>query len=272
MKLEFELLKSVVKSAIKSPIYSLYEKRLAQFLMQSKRPKHVGLILDGNRRYAKGMKWKNLVRGHKVGADKVHDLLYWCEEFDIPVISIWIFSLDNFKRSEEEVSGLFKLIEKKTRELCNDREIHDKQVRLNYMGRTELLPESLQQVIKEAEELTAHYKRFQLNIAIAYGGREEITDAFRSYTKECEGQGMSMEEMAETMTPASLEPFLYTSGLPEPDLIIRTSGEVRLSGFLLWQSAYAEYYFSDVLWPDFRKIDFMRALRVYANRQRRYGK
>lgn len=272
MKWEVELLKAKVKSLVKQPLYAMYEKRLADSIVKSNTPNHIGLILDGNRRFARGKGIRRVIKGHAAGADKVDELLYWCEEFNIPVITIWIFSLDNFGRSQEELDDLFTLIEAKTRSLCEDSTIFEKQVRLNYMGRTELLPESLQAVIREAETKTAHHSRFQLNIAIAYGGREEITDAFRSYLADAEQKGQTLESIQKDLSPDSIEPFLYTSGLPEPDLIIRTSGEIRLSGFLLWQSAYAEYYFCDVLWPAFRKIDFMRALRVYEQRHRRFGK
>lgn len=273
MRWELSLLKSRLKHIIKSPLYDFYEGRLSKELHKAPAlPKHIGLILDGNRRFAKEKRFQKAVEGHAAGADKVRELIFWCEEFDIPVITLWIFSLDNFSRSEDEVNGLFRLIERKTRELCTDPLIYDKQVRLKYMGRTSLLPDSLQESIREAEKATESHQRFQLNIAVAYGGREEIADAFRSYIEAAHKEGKPLDTIAQHFTPDSLEPYLYTSGLPEPDLIIRTSGEIRLSGFLLWQSAYAEYYFSDVLWPEFRKIDFLRALRVYTRRQRRFGK
>lgn len=272
MSIYKKLLKDKIKNTIKYPFYSVYRRRLEKAVRNSESPKHIGIILDGNRRYAQGKGLFKAVEGHAHGADKVHELLRWCYEYDVSVITIWIFSLDNFKRDEEEVDGLFKLIEKRTRTLVADPEIHEKKVRINYIGRTELLPDSLQDAIAQAERETGHYDRLVLNIAIAYGGREEITDAMGRYLKDCEKKGLSLDEISDSVDPGTLEPYLYTVGLPEPDLIIRTSGEIRLSGFLLWQSAYAEYYFSDVLWPEFRKIDFLRALRMYSKRQRRFGK
>ena len=261
-----------VQNWVARPLYNLYEKQLEREIRRELIPNHVGIILDGNRRFARNHKMATVVKGHLYGAEKLREMLRWCYEFNIPVITIWIFSLDNFDREDDEVKGLFHLIESKTREWLEDPEIHEKRVKFRYSGRTALLPESLQATIAEAESRTAKYNDFILNIAIAYGGREEITDAFRRYVEVSKEQGLSIDELQNQLQPETLEPFLYTSGLPEPDLIIRTSGELRLSGFLLWQSAYAEYYFCDVLWPEFRRIDFLRALRSYSRRKRRYGK
>lgn len=261
-----------VQNWVARPLYDLYEKQLERQIKHSLVPNHVGIILDGNRRFARQQKMSTVVKGHLYGAEKLREMLRWCYELNIPVITIWIFSLDNFNREDDEVKGLFNLIESKTREWLEDPEIHEKRVRFRYSGRTALLPASLQATIAEAEARTATYNDFVLNIAIAYGGREEITDAFRRYVESSKEKGLSMEELQQQLQPETLEPFLYTSGLPEPDLIIRTSGELRLSGFLLWQSAYAEYYFCDVLWPEFRRIDFLRALRSYNRRKRRFGK
>ncbi len=261
-----------VQNWLARPLYNIYEKQLERELQHGIIPKHVGIILDGNRRFARQHKMSTVVKGHRHGADKLREMLRWCYEFNISVITIWIFSLDNFDREADEVQGLFNLIENRTLEWLKDPEIEEKKVRFRYSGRTELLPESLQKTIAKAEEQTMNHKDFVLNIAIAYGGREEITDAFRRYVEAGKEKGLSLDDLQKEMQPETLEPFLYTSGLPEPDLIIRTSGELRLSGFLLWQSAYAEYYFCDVLWPEFRRIDFLRALRSYNQRKRRFGK
>lgn len=254
------------------PVHSFYEALLDREVKQGEKPQHVGIVLDGNRRFARQNKMSHVVKGHQYGAEKLWEMLRWCHDMDIRVITIWIFSLDNFNREEDEVNGLFKLIEEKTLAWLEDPEIYEKQVRFRYSGRTELLPDSLQAAIKEAEERTADHHGFILNIAIAYGGREEITDAFRRYVENGQEQGMTMDQLRDNINPEELGQHMYTSGLPEPDLIIRTSGELRLSGFLLWQSAYSEYYFTDVLWPDFRRIDFLRALRSYHKRKRRYGR
>lgn len=272
MNLLWRLIRNRVQSLVEKPLYWAYEKQLEKDVIAGQKPKHLGIILDGNRRFARLQNMGNVVNGHLHGAEKLRDMLQWCYEFEIPVITIWIFSMDNFQRDPEEVQGLFQLIEKKTRAWQTDPEIHEKRVQLRYSGRKELLPESLQEAIREAEACTAHYHDFILNIAIAYGGREEITDAFRCYMQQGLEQGLSLQEVHAQLSEKNLEQHLYTSGLPEPDFVIRTSGELRLSGFLLWQSAYAEYYFCDVLWPEFRRIDFLRALRSYALRKRRFGR
>lgn len=267
-----EMLRQKVQNVVAAPLYSYYEKQLERELEGAEIPQHVGIILDGNRRFARLAGMKHAVQGHLFGANKLREMLRWCYEFRIPVITIWIFSLDNFDREHDEVLGLFRLIEDKTREWMRDPEIREKRVRFRYSGRTELLPPSLQEAIASAEAQTASHNDFVLNIAIAYGGREEITDAMRRYLDAGAKEGLSVKELRDRLDPEALEPYLYTSGLPEPDLIIRTSGELRLSGFLLWQSAYSEYYFCDVLWPQFRRVDFLRALRSFAVRKRRFGK
>ena len=182
------------------------------------------------------------------------------------------FSLDNFQRAESEVTDLLRLFEERTRELIDSPDVHESEIRIRYIGKTELLPESLQTAIAEVQHATRHYERFKLNIAMAYGGRQEITEAFRAYLRDQAERGGDLRQMATEFDDASIERFLYTTGQPEPDLILRTSGEVRLSGFLLWQSAYSEFYFSDTYWPAFRRIDLYRALRAYSQRQRRLGR
>ncbi len=252
--------------------YQLYERRLQREARAWVMPKHIGIILDGNRRFARQAGLQRLTDGHARGAEKVREVLQWCYDLGIPVVTIWIFSLDNFKRDADEVEGLMDLIAEKTRGIVTDPDIHRKQVRVKYIGRLELLPERVRAAIGAAEGATAQYDCRFLNIAIAYGGREEITDAFRRYLGDQAAGGRPLAEIAASLKADDLDQYLYTSGQPDPDLIIRTSGEVRLSGFLLWQSAYAEYYFCDSYWPAFRRIDFLRALRAYHQRQRRFGK
>jgi len=257
---------------IQRPLYPIYERLLLARADTWRKPQHIGIIMDGNRRFARNLGASDVAIGHQVGADKLRETLNWCFERNIPVITVWGFSIDNFNRDSEEVHSLFELFERKTREMVTSSELHGNQVRVRIIGRRDLLPESLQDAIHELEQATGHYQRFVLNIALAYGGREEIADAFREYLGQAQRTGRSLEDAIENFNPKVLERYLYTSGLPEPDLIIRTSGEVRLSGFMLWQSANSEYYFCDTHWPAFRRIDFLRALRSYDQRQRRFGR
>jgi short-chain Z-isoprenyl diphosphate synthase len=228
--------------------------------------------MDGNRRFARELGLRSPSHGHERGAEKLREVLSWCYELDIPVVTVWSFSLDNLSRDTTEVESLLQLFERETQKLAEHSDVHTNQVRVRYLGKLELLPESLRQAIRDAEAATAAYERFQLNIAMAYGGREEITDAFRHYLADHLQAGRRLEEVLAGFDDRAIEPYLYTSGLPEPDLLLRTSGEVRMSGFLLWQSAYSEFYFCDTYWPAFRKIDLLRALRSYHLRQRRYGR
>lgn len=263
---------SLFKQQIKRPFYTLYLRRLRSQASSWRKPQHIGFIMDGNRRFAREVGLASPLWGHRRGADKLSEMLEWCYQNDIRVVTVWCFSLENFQRSAAEVEGLLNLFEDKTREIRSDRQVHDQRVRVRYIGKLEMLPESLREEIRRAEEATAHYDSYQLNIAMAYGGREEITEAFRRYLQEQGQQGESLESMIAGLDAEAIQPYLYTSGLPEPDLILRTSGELRSSGFLLWQSAYSEFYFCDTCWPAFREIDFLRALRSFHLRQRRYGR
>lgn len=260
------------KALIKAPFYKLYERRLSAQSGSWRLPRHIGLIMDGNRRFARSSGGQSASFGHARGAEKLMDVLSWCYEMGIPVVTVWSFSLDNFHRDTSEVEALLELFETKTREMVDNDEVHSRQVQVRYIGKLELLPESLRRAIAAVEEATAGYTKFHLNIAMAYGGREEITDAFRSYLSEQQNQGHDLGHVLGDFDDRCLEPYLYTTGLPEPDLILRTSGEVRLSGFLLWQSAYSEYYFCDACWPAIRKIDLLRAVRTFSHRQRRFGR
>lgn len=257
---------------VQRPFYPVYERFLTAAAETWRKPQHIGIIMDGNRRFARKLGASSVAFGHQMGADKLREMLDWCFERNIPVVTVWGFSLENFQRDSEEVAQLLELFERKTLEMVTSPDLHDNQVRVRFIGRRDLLPESLQEAIRKVEHATAHYDRFVLNIALAYGGREEIADAFRDYLTHAKKTGKSLDAVIDDFNPKALERYLYTSGLPEPDLIIRTSGEVRLSGFMLWQSANSEYYFCDTNWPAFRKIDFLRALRSYDQRQRRFGR
>lgn len=260
------------KQLIKEPFYALYRHRLRTKSSNWQLPQHIGLIMDGNRRFARSAGFVNTLDGHHLGAEKLGEVLDWSHQVGIRVVTVWCFSIENFERSAGEVEGLLRLFEVKTREMAEGDTVHRHRVRVRFIGKIELLPESLQHEIRRVEEITAGYDAFELNIAMAYGGREEITDAFRRFLADRSALGESPEQMIDQLDAQAIEPYLYTSGQPEPDLILRTSGEVRMSGFLLWQSAYSEFYFSDTSWPAFREIDFLRALRSYHQRQRRFGR
>ncbi len=261
----------IFKHLVKSPIYRLYQHRLESKVAGWTIPRHIGFIMDGNRRFARSLGLQTVSDGHRQGAKKLWEVLSWCFEADVHVVTVWCFSLDNFRRDTDEVKALLDLFEEKTREIAEHHEVHSKRVRVRYIGELGLLPSSLREAIRGAEAATAGYDEYVLNIAMAYGGREEITEAIRRYLRDCIEAGDPIERIADELDGAAIGRYLYTSGLPEPDLILRTSGEVRLSGFLLWQSAYSEYYFTDTHWPAFRKIDFLRALRSYHERHRRFG-
>jgi len=267
-----DLLKQYLKDLIKRPFYAIYERRLSRKAKTWSLPKHIGIIMDGNRRFARDSKWGKIIDGHEQGADKLREVLDWIYDFHIPVITVWSFSLDNFDRSLEEVEDLMKLIERRTKGVVHDEEVHKNKIKVRFIGQRDKLPQSLQDAIQHTEQVTGNYDQYVLNVAVAYGGREEIMDALRQYVKDNAKNGRNTEDVIDSMQAKDIESYLYTSGQPDPDLIIRTSGEVRLSGFLLWQSAYSEYYFCDTHWPIFRKIDLLRALRAYHVRQRRYGK
>jgi short-chain Z-isoprenyl diphosphate synthase len=257
---------------LKDLVYRVYERRLMARLQGGPIPRHIGLIVDGNRRFARRSGLRHVSEGHRKGADKVDEVLGWCEELLVPVVTLWALSIDNFQRDPDELIPLLGIIEEKIADLAEMQRTARLPRRIRVVGRTELLPESTREVIARAEAETAHVCPFQLNIAVGYGGREEITDAVRRMIADRLARGDSLEGIAAGLEPDEIARYLYTEETPDPDLIIRTSGEVRLSGFLLWQSAYSEYYFCDAFWPDFRKVDFLRAIRSYQQRQRRHGR
>lgn len=256
---------------IKGLIYRFYEKRLLREVKGDKMPRHIGLILDGNRRYARERGLGDVLEGHRRGAEKLEEVLEWCEELQIRMVTIWILSTENLHRSPQETEGLLALIERKMREIAKDPRVHQRRMRIRPIGTLELLPESTRQAIREAEAATQGYDAFFLNVAVGYGGRQEIVDAVKSLLRSRLERGESLPQVIEEICVDEISKHLYTYDLPDPDLIIRTSGEIRLSGFLLWQSAYSEYYFCDAYWPAFRRIDLLRAIRSYQQRQRRFG-
>jgi short-chain Z-isoprenyl diphosphate synthase len=252
-------------------LYYLYERRLLAAIRRRPSPRHVGIILDGNRRHGRARGMTEPEAMYRLGAEKLDDILEWCAELGIPAVTLWVFSTDNFRRSAAEVSGIFAAIGAKLTALAEDPAIHRRRVKLRAIGRLDLVPPDVVAAITQAERATASYDGIDLNIALAYGGRQEIADAVRSWLGEMSARGVSLAEAAARVTPELIAEHLYTAGLPDPDLIIRTSGEIRLSGFLLWQSAHSEFYFTDALWPALRKVDFLRAVRAFQDRQRRFG-
>lgn len=260
-----------LRSLVKSAVYPLYERRLMAQLDLSRTPHHIGVILDGNRRWAKENPSPtgdtSSSHGHKAGAEKIIELLQWCEDTEINVVTLWLLSSDNLKRSPEELEKLIGIIGETVDDLSATG-----RWRIRPVGSLELLPEKLAKRLKEAEQKTATIKGITVNVAIGYGGRLEIVDAFKKYLHELTAAGYSVSQIAEKLSVHSIDPYLYTAGQPDPELVIRTSGEQRLGGFLLWQSHQSEFYFCEAYWPDFRRVDFLRALRSYAARQRRLGR
>jgi short-chain Z-isoprenyl diphosphate synthase len=254
------------------PLYRLYEAWLARQVASGPMPRHIGVILDGNRRYGERHGFSSAREIYAFGARKLDELLDWCGAIEIPAVTLWVFSTDNLARPAEQVSGILAAVEAKVRALATDPRVHRGRVRLRAIGKIETLPASLAAAVRAASEATAGYDGMTVTIAVGYGGRDEIVDAVRNLLAEQAAQGRSLDDAIGEIGRDAIARHLYTAGSPDPDLIIRTSGEIRLSGFLLWQSAYSEFYFCDVPWPAFRKIDFLRAVRSYQHRKRRYGK
>ncbi|WP_234320324.1 isoprenyl transferase [Streptomyces sp. SBT349] len=243
----------------------VYARRVEGRLDTEQGPKHIGVILDGNRRWAKAA-GSTTAEGHEAGAAKIQELLGWCAETEVEVVTLWMLSTDNLSRAPRELTPLLAIVESAVRDLAGDG-----RWRVNHVGALDGLPERTRTVLRDAEELTRSHTGILVNVAIGYGGRQEITDAVRSLLAKCAAEGQTLEQVAESLGVEDISEHLYTRGQPDPDLVIRTSGEQRLSGFMLWQSAHSEYYFCEVFWPAFRKVDFLRALRDYAVRHRRYG-
>lgn len=209
-------------------------------------------------------------KGHWKGADAVENLLDWCEEFDIKIITLYALSAENLDRNDDELEYLYELIRMRLEKLLNDPRIHKNEMRVKAIGRIELLPTSIKEILKELDNVTKNYDRHFLNIALAYGGQNELVDAVKKIGEKIKSGSLNVEDIDKS----EIESNLYTSHLPQssPDMILRTSGEKRLSGFLIWQSAYSELVFMDIFWPEFRKIDLMRAIRTFQERKRRLGK
>ncbi len=253
-------------------LYRIYERRLFHQVRSLPVPNHIGIILDGNRRHGERQGIRDPHEIYAVGARKLDTVLDWCAELAIPAVTLWVCSTDNLERPADQVSGILAAIEDKLRGLARDPQIHQRRVRVRAIGKLELLPSSVVAAIRSAREATVNYDGMILTIAVAYGGREEIVDAVRALLMDLTHRQMTLSDTISEITTSAIGRHLYMPDAPDPDLIIRTSGEIRLSGFLLWQSAHSEFYFCDVPWPAFRKIDFLRAVRDYQHRRRRFGK
>jgi len=248
-------------------IYKLYEKKLSSEIKNQPIPNHIAIILDGNRRGSEklGLEYEE---GYHLGAKKLEEVLDWCWELGVKIITCWVFSTDNFSRPEDQVKSIMKLAKEYLQKFREDKRVHKNKIQLKVLGRTNMLPTEVQEEIKKTEKATENYDNFKFNLCMAYGGRAEIVDALKEIIIKAKNNEIKIEEVDEDLIAS----HLYTVGNPDPDLIIRSSGEERLSGFLLWQAAYSEYYFADVYWPLFRKIDLWRAIRTFQGRKRRYGK
>ena len=249
-----------------SPVYKLYEKRLEREIRKGQVPKHLAVIMDGNRRYAESL---GILphEGHIVGKSTLENLSDWCRSLNITYLTVYAFSLENFSRTEEELEPLMDLFEESFRNAGDDPRVHENRVRIRAIGHRELLPDKVIKAIEYAESRTREYSDFNYNLAVAYGGRQELVRSMEKIGKKIKDGELNPEEINADLISSNL----YTSGLPDPDLILRTSGEERISNFLLWQLAYSELYFADVYWPDMRKIDFLRAIRSFQKRKRRLG-
>jgi short-chain Z-isoprenyl diphosphate synthase len=251
-------------------LYRIYERRLAADLRRrGGLPRHVGVILDGNRRWARELGF-DIADGHRRGAEHIDDLLAWARELGVPVVTLWLLSTENLlQRDQDELGALLGIIEDKVTQLSR---AGADGYRIRPVGQLDALPPATREAMRSAERVSRGHTGGILNVAVGYGGREEIAEAVRRLLLDYDDKGLTLRQAAPLVSPDEIARHLYTAGVPDPDLIIRTSGEIRLSGFLLWQSAHAEYYFADTFWPGFRKVDFLRALRSYAQRSRRFGK
>ncbi len=259
---------AAVPGLVSKQVYSTYERKLDKEVKDGPVPKHIGIIMDGNRRYAREYLGDDVNAGHRAGERKIHELLDWCLDLGIRYVTVYAFSNENFGRDGGEVDFLMEMAEESLREIVDDPRIINSHVRVRVLGDVEKLPENVRKAIDYVNEKTGSYRDFTFSVCLAYGGRQEIINAVREIARKVADGDIDPDEITEEI----LSNHLYTSDMPDPDLILRTSGELRISNFLLWQLAYSELYFTDVYWPGFRHIDFLRAIRTYQQRVRRYGK
>jgi short-chain Z-isoprenyl diphosphate synthase len=263
----------LIPRRLKEPMYRLYEMRLRQGLAPAKSelPRHIAVLCDGNRRWARELGHNDVSYGYRAGAHKIAEMLRWCHEAGIEMATVYLLSTENLQRDAQELASLIEIITEVVEEICAPAN----QWSVRTMGDLELLGEEPARRLRDAVQSTGDgglARSFHVNVAVGYGGRQEIVDAVRGLLAKELANGVSGEKLIEAVTAEAISENLYTSGQPDPDLVIRTSGEQRLSGFLLWQSAYSEMWFTEAYWPEFRRVDFLRALRDYSARHRRYGR
>ncbi|MFH0869352.1 MAG: polyprenyl diphosphate synthase [archaeon] len=235
--------------------------------MELQLPQHVGIICDGNRRFARTL-GDEAAKGHEYGADKIEDVLDWCHEIGIKTLTLWLFSTENFNRSPEELKGLFRIAEKTAHKFADDKRTHENKIKLGFIGDIEKFPDHVKNALSYALEKTKGYDNFHFNVAVGYGGKHEIINAVKKVAQLVKEGKLNPEDI----TKEVFELQMYSANVPEVDLVIRTSGEQRTSGFMLWKTDYAEYYFTEKYWPEFEKEDFINALVSYSERKRRFGK
>ncbi len=257
-----------VPRIITDKAYSTYEASLEREVASGEKPRHIAIIMDGNRRYAEEVLGADPMEGHKLGRKKLEEVLRWCLRLDIHILTVYAFSTENFNRDEDEVSYLMEMLEQSLYDFADDPEVHERRVAIKVIGDLTMLPDSVVKAADYATSKTGMYDDNRLNMAIAYSGRQDITNAVRTIAADAADGRVRIEDIDETL----ISSYISTTGQPDPDLVLRTSGEVRISNFLLWQMAYSELYFADVYWPGFRHIDFLRAIRTFQQRKRRFGK
>ena len=257
-----------IPKIVTNTAYSTYETKLEKEILSGPVPRHIAIIMDGNRRYAREvLKAEDTNKGHIMGKNKLEEVLNWCIKTKVKTLTVYAFSTENFSRDETEVNFLLNLIRDMLITLGDDERIHKNKVRVKMIGDRSLIPDDLAEAVNYAEGRTKDYDDHHLNIAVAYGGRQEILNAVKEVAAKVKNGEMDVEDITEE----SISTHMYTSDECDPDLVLRTSGELRLSNFLIWQMAYSELYFTDIYWPGFRYIDFLRAIRSYQQRNRRYG-
>jgi tritrans,polycis-undecaprenyl-diphosphate synthase [geranylgeranyl-diphosphate specific] len=261
------LIKNEISRVIANTAYQTYERRLQKEVKESDVPKHLAIIMDGNRRFAREF-GLSTTDGHLKGKDKLEEVMEWCLDLGVKILTVYAFSTENLRREDYEVEYLMKLFEENFRKLGDDERIHKYGIKVTVLGQRDLLPENVRRAIEYAEKRSASYTNYYYNIAIAYGSRQEMLQAIKVIAQKVKDGELSVDQIDERVFSS----HLFTADFPDPDLILRTSGEERVSNFLLWQLAYSELYFTDVYWPGFRKVDFLRAIRSYQLRQRRFGK
>ena len=257
---------------ILAPAYALYAARLRATVLSRPRPGHVALIMDGNRRWAAAEGFRDPGEGHRRGAERALDVVDWCVDLGIREVTLWALSIENLERSTEEVTTITDVATEAIGALASGRRRTRAPVELRVIGRRDLLPAGLAEAVEHSATLSHADGAVRVTVAIAYSGRDELLEAFRATIRDAVAAGTTADDLASGITAEALAAHLYTRGSSDPDLIIRTSGEIRMSGFLPWQSVYSEYHFCDAYWPAFRAIDFLRAIRTYQQRARRFGR